>query len=330
LTKASEKFERQIERINKLIEQPGSEITWNDRLPDPDNPSQHRQIDISIRRDNKLTLVECRLHKEKQDVKWIEELIGRRLSLHADAVIAVSASGFTEGAISKAKTFGIILRDILSLTEEEISKWGCRSRVTLIYYEFTNIELAFVFEHENIGQITTNDIEHFLRNRSHNNMMRIMTSVANIIDKNKHHRDMGDIRTRFSIENLTVREKKVIEICFVAHFRTVKQEIFTPSVVVYDAPNVDALKRNVFIEVMELGDFEITHSINKAYAAIDLTQMKTPPNCIFREVLLKFSKPLLMDRIGLLGPPNIETDFSNVRVRIGFAIPRSAFKFPLI
>src|SRR5206468_1211682 len=98
----SEKFEQQISRIHQLIEQAGSEVTWNDDLPDPDNPSQPRQIDVTIRRDGKLTLVECRIHRERQDVKWIEELIGRRVSLHADAVIAVSFSGFTKGAILKA------------------------------------------------------------------------------------------------------------------------------------------------------------------------------------------------------------------------------------
>src|SRR3990167_4837804 len=103
---ASKKFEKQIKRIHDLIEQPGSRVTWNDHIPDPDNPVQPRQIDITINRDNSLTIIECRIHAKKQDVKWIEELIGRRMSLKADAVIAVSASGFTEGAIKKAKAYG--------------------------------------------------------------------------------------------------------------------------------------------------------------------------------------------------------------------------------
>ena len=115
--KRPEKFERQIWRLHELLEQPGSEVTWNDHLPDPDNPSQPRQIDVTIRRDGKLTLVECRIHNDRQDVQWIEELIGRRLSFRADAVIAVSASGFTKGAILKAKSFG------------KIGRASCRERV---------------------------------------------------------------------------------------------------------------------------------------------------------------------------------------------------------
>ena len=41
-----ETFEKQIQRTHDLIEQPGSMVTWNDHLPDPDNPEQARQIDV--------------------------------------------------------------------------------------------------------------------------------------------------------------------------------------------------------------------------------------------------------------------------------------------
>src|SRR5690348_7606553 len=105
-------MEQQVERIKQLLEPDGSTIVWNDKIPDPDNPKQLRQIDVSIRRDGKLTHVECRLHADPQDVGWIEELIGRRVSLEADAMIAVSSSGFTEGAILKANKHGIMLRNL--------------------------------------------------------------------------------------------------------------------------------------------------------------------------------------------------------------------------
>jgi hypothetical protein len=66
---ASAKFERQIERIHHLIEAEGVEVTWNDKIPDPDNPKQPRQIDVTICRDGRLTLVECRIHRNRQGVK---------------------------------------------------------------------------------------------------------------------------------------------------------------------------------------------------------------------------------------------------------------------
>jgi hypothetical protein len=126
LTRASDKafkaFERKIHRIHELLEDSGAEVTWDDHIPDPDNPDQLRQIDITIRRDGKLTLVECRHHRFRQNVQWIESLIGRRTSLRAQDVIAVSSSGFTKGALVKAKKRRIIVRDLQQLTESEIRK----------------------------------------------------------------------------------------------------------------------------------------------------------------------------------------------------------------
>jgi hypothetical protein len=97
----SEKLERQIHRIHELLEGSNVDVTWNDRIPDPDNPGQLRQIDVTIRRGGKLTVIECRLSRRAQDVKWIEELIGRRQSLGAHTVIAVASAGFTAGARRK-------------------------------------------------------------------------------------------------------------------------------------------------------------------------------------------------------------------------------------
>ena len=136
-------FERRVERIHRLLEGEDAVVTWNERIPDPDNPSQPRQIDVTIRRPDSFTIVECRLHATPQDVKWIEELIGRRASLRADAVIAVSNSGFTQGAESKAAQFGIILRDFNTLTQEEIRNWGKHRKVRLIFYEFTDNVIIF-------------------------------------------------------------------------------------------------------------------------------------------------------------------------------------------
>jgi hypothetical protein len=135
-------FERQVERIHQLLEVEGSTVTWDDHITDPDSPSQPRQIDVSIRRDGSLTLVECRIHKEPQDVTWIEELMGRRTSLKADAVIAVSASGFTKTARDKANAHGIHLRDFATLSREEIQKWGRKRTLTPNFCEFTEVVLT--------------------------------------------------------------------------------------------------------------------------------------------------------------------------------------------
>jgi Restriction endonuclease len=140
--KPSTVFEHQIERIHQLLEGEPSKVVWNDKIPDPHNPDQLRQIDITIDRDGTKVHVECRIHQTPQDVRWIEELIGRRLSLGADVIIAVSSSGFTDGAVKKAAAFNIHLRTLEALTDEEVRLWANTAKVWLVFYEFTRCRLV--------------------------------------------------------------------------------------------------------------------------------------------------------------------------------------------
>lgn len=96
---------------------------------------------IAGRRDGLFTMIECREHGDPQDVMWIEELIGRRASLHADAVIAVSASGFTSTALRKAAAHGIATRELQELTPEEIAAWGRAMQLKLYFVRFADVDL---------------------------------------------------------------------------------------------------------------------------------------------------------------------------------------------
>ena len=125
-----------------MLEGSDGDVRWNERIPDPDNPTQPRQIDVTIRRGCLITHVECRHHEVAQDVNWIEELMGRRLSLGADAIVAVSSSGFTEGALAKARRHGIVTRDLERLTETEIVAWGRTIELELSYYQYSNLTLV--------------------------------------------------------------------------------------------------------------------------------------------------------------------------------------------
>jgi hypothetical protein len=315
--KPSEKFERQIARIHKLIEQPESEVTWNDRIPDPDNTEQPRQIDITIRRHGKLTMIECRIHNKKQDVKWIEELIGRRLSLKADVAIAVSASGFTSGAIAKAKAHGIILRDILSLTKEEITQWGRKTKVNLTFYEYSDISLVMIFDAKNRGQVSTADIIEFLKKHS-DVVYMIFENVAQLIDERNPQGLPGTFSAELMHNNLRVNGKLVQKSELKAHVRTIKRDVEIPSVVVYDAVDVGALERNVFIEAVDLGNFEITQSSNTVIVVLDLMPVQAPPNCQFRFVTIDFGRVVTIKNTEILGIPKLGISLQQMKVGISF------------
>ena len=146
MTIESDNFEKQIKRIHEVLVQDHGEVTWNDKIPDPDNPKQSRQIDITVRRNDEIIHIECRHHKAKQSSKWIEELIGRKISLEATIMIGVSSSGFTEGAIKKAKKYGIFLCNLSQLTENEVKSWGKKTKIKFLYYQFSNLEICFFLE----------------------------------------------------------------------------------------------------------------------------------------------------------------------------------------
>ena len=136
-------FEQQIKKIHNVLVQNHGIVTWNDKILDPDNPKQSRQIDITVGIDNKFIHIECRHHKKPQDTKWIEELYGRKISLNADQIIGVSSSGFTEGAIKKANRLGIFICHLKEINEDTIRNLGKQTVVTFTYYKFSNLEIGF-------------------------------------------------------------------------------------------------------------------------------------------------------------------------------------------
>lgn len=53
---------------------------------DPDIPNVPRQIDVLIEEGGRRTAVECRDRDSARGVMWVEELVGRRISLGLDGI----------------------------------------------------------------------------------------------------------------------------------------------------------------------------------------------------------------------------------------------------
>lgn len=314
---ASEKFELQIKRIHDLLEQSDAEVTWNDHLPDPDNPEQRRQIDISIKVDNKLTLIECRIHKERQNVKWIEELMGRRVSLFADTVIAVSASGFTKGAIVKAKAHGVILRDILSLTEQEILQWGKTTTVWVSFFRYENIVILFAFDQQYRGTITENDVEKVIASDG-SKIREIFDLVASANKKENPNSYPGRLKATLSSKLLTINGAPVARVVFTADFEEIRQTFKTPSVVAYDEPRIEALERSAFIENVEIGEFEIVQSTDVVSVVFDLSPLNIPNDCQFHRVNFDFKRPVEINSVYIIGLPELHIPLTELNIGVIF------------
>jgi Restriction endonuclease len=279
-TPPHKKFEQQVEHIHQLLEVEGSTVTWNDHIPDPDNPSQPRQIDVSIRRDGALTLIECRIHKDPQDVIWIEELMGRRTSLKADAVIAVSASGFTKTAREKAAAHGIHLRDLAALSREEIQNWGRTRTVTLNFCEFTQVRLTIrASEPPRLGPPQLTDFDG--KPPSPLIWRLLYQSVMQRLDADGWTGVPATIEAPLEAK-LLVNGSPPTLIGLRAEIRRVSQSVRLASVFEYADP-VTATS-HAQVGSYELGASEIIESCDNMATTIDLSTIAVPDNCCFETV----------------------------------------------
>lgn len=109
-----------------------------------------REVDVSIRvsvgTHNFLTVIECRDRTETQDVTWIEQIITKTKDIKANKVIAVSTSGFTEGAKLKAEHNNIILRTLEEFDANETIEWFEGTFIELRRFDVRNMNIILVNE----------------------------------------------------------------------------------------------------------------------------------------------------------------------------------------
>ncbi len=309
------KFERQIERIHQLLEAEGTEITWNDRIPDPDNPNQPRQIDVAIRRDGLLTLVECRLHKEPQDVTWIEELMGRRTSLAADAVIAVSASGFTKTAQEKASRYGIILRDFSTLSREEIQSWGRKWKLAINYCEFSDVACFIRMDGYRPSAVPTITDQ---VGRPVNPLMwrMLIQDFMQKLDRDKWPGLPSTIESQVSAP-LLVNGRPPAAIGFKAQIRRITENVELASVVAYVDPL--SAKSHAAVAKYHLGETEIIENCDGTAMILDLSQVKTPDRCCFETAFLDAGRVVNMHIRSIVGTANLVNCNIPIGIRVGYS-----------
>jgi hypothetical protein len=283
-------FERQIERIHRLIEPDGSVVTWNERIRDPDNVGQARQIDITIRRGGRLTLVECRLHKAPQDVNWVEELIGRRASLRADAVIAVSASGFTAGAKAKATSFGIFLRDLATLTDTEIQTWGALRKVGIVFCEFGDATLLLTMPH---GFRPNSPYSLADANGQPPIWLQLYKLVPQALDEEKWQGQLCDFGMDVGVSWL-LDGIKPVAVEFRGTIRRVQRDVELASASVYTDPLADDSEKQAHVGYFGLGRSEIIEASDDVSVIMDFSRVEVPPHCIFDYFHFDFGRSVLI------------------------------------
>ena len=302
MTEKSTAFEQRIERIHRLLEGEDAVVTWDDRIPDPDNPNQPRQIDVTIRRPDSFTIVECRIHKNAQDVTWIEELIGRRASLRANAVIAVSNSGFTEGAKAKAAQFGIILRDFNTLTQDEIRNWGRQRKVQLNFFEFTNNVITFTMAEPPVGRFRISDCHGELVNWRG----LFEAAMRRIHDDSRTNKPLSIVGAfaHCDVEvnaPLFIDGNRTLKTTWVCDVRRITRDVLISSLVEYADPiNENELPQAV-VGALDLGSSEIVEAADRVALVVDLSQISIPDNYLFHTIFYDFGRVVDVQQTSFIG-----------------------------
>ncbi|MDA9467578.1 hypothetical protein XH87_23835 [Bradyrhizobium sp. CCBAU 53415] len=298
IEKLSVTFERQVERIHQLLERSPSKVVWNDKIPDPDNPDQPRQIDISIDRDGERVHVECRIHSSPQDVKWIEELIGRRASLRIDVMIAVSSSGFTDGAQKKAAAFDIKLRTLSKLTDNEVLLWVDPAKAWLVFYEFADCQLLIEMDCAALPEPIALTKEDGTAVEWRPLFETIMKMLDDSPELDHEERAFGlDIQSA----PILVGGQKPSGMTFRARTRRLKKSVRLTSILQYADPHSKD-GTSVYVQKHADDTVEIIRSADQAALVSDSTSAAVPPNSLFHSVLLDFIEPTSVNWVKVVNP----------------------------
>lgn len=121
------KFEKLVAGIH-LPGEAGTKVKFDDTIADK-RTGRPRQIDVSVSSNQSfyshLVIIECKDKTRKVTVEWIEGFRSKIEDVGAQKGVMVSPTGFTEGAVQKAKSYGI---DLFTLTPQ-LTGWVKRKRL---------------------------------------------------------------------------------------------------------------------------------------------------------------------------------------------------------
>lgn len=281
-------LEQLVSRIHKLIEPAGAKVTWNARLPDP-TTGQSRQIDVLIEQNGIRIHAECRDQKAPQDVKWIEELMGRRDSLKVDAIIAVSSSGFTKPAVVKADTHGIFTRQLDELTNEEIEDWAKTAKVTLRYVKIEHLQISALILDSDIGKLTEN-LELRLSGPKINPLKIILNHLMQESGDQFSAQQRTTVNCSLNFPALQVDDAPVLEVRVCLTGTLCPDVVDLTAVRIYGSPASRNMTGDTFVETHNLGNTEIIQKGDSVRAIVDLSQVAPPRNCYLLTSQIDFGR----------------------------------------
>jgi|GEM_PF-3449195 len=155
-------LEKLVEVLEKM-DMKDAEIKIRDKIFDK-VAKELREVDLSVKfrkgTHDFLIIFECRDRGRKNGPDWIEHILQKTRDLGSNKVIAVSSSGFTKGAIEKAKHYDIILRTIEEISSNDIFDWFQLKSLPIIVNNFKI--LGIYLTGKNLDSDTNDKINSFI------------------------------------------------------------------------------------------------------------------------------------------------------------------------
>jgi restriction endonuclease len=298
-------FEQQVARIHKLLESEGAVVTWDDHIVDPADQAL-RQIDISVTQDNILTIIECRMHSRRQNKTWIEQVAGKKIGLGADRAIAVSSSGFSKGALQKAKQLGVIAKVLETLTEKEISSWPYLTDVFIEYIEYRRLKLRFYLPKNVLLKIQSDKISSIedIFSEADAFISDISSQIFRNAEENTNKDTWLTGKTKLEINKHKIPwNKPIIGEIF---FRAKTGKLLLPLVIVQNYNSeIESVDTSASVEKSKENVIEIIKVGNKMSWRFDLSGISLPKNSVFIACSTDNKRPMSLRSLELRPPKNM-------------------------
>ena len=121
-------------------------------------------------------------------------------------------------------------------------------------------------------------------------------------DKVKRKFERMGMKINF-LEKFEMKHQKPDLVVFQAQVRSVRKEIKTSGVVVYNAPSESSTAQDTVVQSVDLTDFEIIQHIDNVAVSIDYTNIPIPVNHYFYSILFDNQRAVSMPSIAICGKP---------------------------
>lgn len=298
MTAESDAFEQLNQRISQLLQGADATVEWNAHIPDPDSSGDSRQIDVLIiGADGKRTSVECRERGGAQCVMWIEELIGRKLSLGLDGMIAVSVKGFSSLARTKAKRYGIALYDFDRLSDAEIASWGGAVRVESVFVQFSLLEIVAGIDAGSEVRLNSDPAGTVFVRGVQNGFAAVQDILRDDIAANPNQTQTCELDpSGYTIDGIPLT---LIRCGYAGHLVT--QAASCTYTALVDAPGTTRPLRSTEVQRFEHSVHEVLQHAGEAHLQIDVSKVRPPGNAILHETRIVFPRPTRVTRYELIG-----------------------------